>query len=617
MNEIGAIFKSVKKLIPLENQDELFSQLGTAETLEAAPAGAILMGMHILEYVGFSKYIDELQGEEHTTIEQLIDHYQSRKPFKKPMIPSTGIILSLLVADMIACPRTITPAYKFEEMAKQWRTGPLLGIEPSLLNDDRIGRAMSAVGADQKTMEEVLFNMVMNAGRKAGIPLNKFILDTTVLELDGKFKDAAKVVPGRGMNSFSQLIVSLVIASGSRLPVGFGVLAGNTSDSTTLPGIYETVNRIADAGSVEFLMDRIYPTPSNILFLKEQEHERMVNWVSPLKMGLSEKRVRELIDVAFLDGKWKSISYRSTKERKAKIEPPLTAFETTWILTEKIKPDLEPEQKRRPRGSIQTIEIEVRCVFYRHALSAENEKKRRYIKKEQLEKALQEFCTKLNKRKYQGLEYCQQKLAELLKTFACVKKFVQYSLSQTDKGAVSLTWSWDEAAIEEEAKYDGTFALLTNYTNKQVNPNQLVIKYRGRDEVEVNFKGMKGLLDLERVLFQRPERIDCYVFLKVMAFFVLAFLRSYAEQEGVKATEKQIQESMGDILLVENRIMPLGVKIYAIARDTELNKLFRKIFSLPDPLVLIKVMSLAEEAQIDYYVRKWYETWLKEYPALE
>ena len=407
------------------------------------------------------------------------------------------------------------------------------------------------------------------------------------------------------------MIVSLVIASGSRLPVGFGVLAGNTSDSTTLPEVYKTVNGIADDGAVEFIMDRIYSTPGNILFLKEHQDERMVYWISPLKMGLSEKRVRELIDEAYREGKWESISYRSTKELKAKIEPPLTAFETTWTLTEKIKPDLEPGQKRRPRGSVQTVEIEVRCVFYRHEPNAEKEKEKREIEKEQLEKALQDFCTKLNKRKYQELEYCRKKLSELLKTFACVKKFVQCSLSQIEKGVITLTWSWDEAGMEKEAKYDGIFALLTNYTSKQVNNNQLVTKYRDRDQIEIDFKEMRGILDLERVLYQRPERIDTYIFLKVIAFFVLAFLRAYAAQEGVKTTEKKIRESMGDMLLVENRIMPLGMKTYAIARDTELNQLFRKIFSLPEPLKLIKVLSEAEMAQVDNYVRKWYEAWLK------
>ena len=617
MEGLGVLFKSITTLLPEEAQKELMSKLKNSETFEASPAGAILMGMYILEYVGFPGYVDNILGEEHTTIEQLKDHYRNRNVLEVPMIPSTGIILSLMVSDMIACPRNITPAYKFEEMAEQWRTGPLLGIESVLLNDDRIGRAMSAIGATPQNLQEVLFNMIMGAGKKAGVPLNKFILDTTLLELDGKFKDTPKVVPGRGTNSFSQLIVSLVIASGSRIPVGFGVLAGNTSDSSTLPDIYDTVNRIADEGAVEFLMDRIFPTPSNILFLKEHQDERMVYWVGPLKMGLSEKRVRELIDEANREGKWEVIGYRSTKEAKAGIDPPLTAFETTWTLKEIIKPELEPGQNRRPNGSIKTVEIEVRCVFYRHGLNAQRERENRENKKEQLEKALQEFCTKLNKRKYQELEYCEKKLFELLKSYACVKRFVQCSISQTDKGAISLTWFWDETAIEDEAKYDGIFALLTNYAKERVNENQLVSKYRGRDQIEVDFKAMRGILDLERILYQRPERIDTYVFLKVIALFILAFLRSYAAQEGLKTTEKKIQESMGDMLLVENQILPLGVKIYGVARDTDLNRMYREIFSLPDPLEIIKVLSKAEIARVDDYVRTWYESWLKTDPQTQ
>jgi hypothetical protein len=75
----------------------------------------------------------------------------------------------------------------------------------------------------------------------------------------------------------------------------------------------------------------------------------------------------------------------------------------------------------------------------------------------------------------------------------------------------------------------------------------------------------QGLLDLERILYQRPERIECFVFLKVMALFVLTFMRAYAKQEGVKATEKDIQESMGKMLLVENNILPIEMKSYSIA----------------------------------------------------
>jgi len=611
MNEIGAIIKSSQCLIPPEAQADLVSELGVSTTLEASPAGAILMGMYVLEYVGFPRYVDELLGEPHTTIEELRDYYHHKAPGEEPMLPSTGIILSLMVADMVACPRNITRTYKFQEKAEEWRTGPLLGIEPDVLNDDRILRRMDDLGLETQTMHEILFKLVMDACGKAEIPLNKFILDTTTLELSGEFKDAPKVTPGRGQNSFSQLLVSLIIASGSKLPAGFGVLAGKTNDSTTLPDAYHQINRIADEGAIEMLMDRIYPTAGNIRFLEEHRQERMVYWVAPLKMGLSRREVRAQVDNAYRDELWKPISYRSTKEKKAKIAPPLTAFETTWTLKDVIKPELEPGQKRRPRGSIQTVEIEVRCVFYRHELAAQREQERRNSEKERLEEALQGFCLKLNQRRFRELDYCRKKLAELLKPFSRVRKFLQYNLSQTDRGIISLTWVWDDNAMEEEEKYDGIFALITNYLTQQVNTNQLLAKYRSRDQIEVDFKEMKGLLDLERIFYHLPDRIDVYIFLKVIAFFVLAFLRTYAAQEGVKTTEKKIQESMGDMLLVENKIMPLELKVYGVARDTELNRLFRQTFGLPDPLKLIKVLSEAEIAQVDNYVLQWYEKWSK------
>ena len=190
-------------------------------------------------------------------------------------------------------------------------------------------------------------------------------------------------------------------------------------------------------------------------------------------------------------------------------------------------------------------------------------------------------------------------------SFSCVKKFLQYDLSQSENGTISLTWSWDEAGIEAEAKYDGIFALLTNYTKEQVNSNRIVTKYRGRDQIEVNFKDMRGILELERILYQKPERIDTYVFLKVIALYVLAFMRSYAQSEGVKTTEKKIQESMGDMLIVETTLEPLGRKVYSIARDTDLNKLFRKKFSLPEPYDLIKVMNEVENSKMKGYIQTW------------
>ena len=78
MEDIGAIMLSIMKQLPQKAQNQLIPQLAISKEIDASPAGAILMGMHILEYVGFAKHVDNLLGEEHTSIKKLKEHYQGR-----------------------------------------------------------------------------------------------------------------------------------------------------------------------------------------------------------------------------------------------------------------------------------------------------------------------------------------------------------------------------------------------------------------------------------------------------------------------------------------------------------------------------------------------------------
>lgn len=285
-------------------------------------------------------------------------------------------------------------------------------------------------------------------------------------------------------------------------------------------------------------MDRIFPTPSNISYLNVQRETRECNWVSPLKIGLSEKAFKELVEKAYENNLWEQLDYRSPKDIKAKKEPELKAFETSWTLKQKMVPDLEEGQSGRPKGSIKTVEIIVRCVIYRDDEKARLEKATRMRNLEKLESALQEFNGKLNKYKYKTIDGATKGLENLLGKYSKYKKFMEINLEENDNKSVCLKWTRNEILIkEEEDKFDGIFALLTNYEKEKVSANDLIAKYRERNEVEMNFRDLKGILDLERVFMQKQERIDCYIFLKSLAYFVLAFLRWYAEEQ--KNIQKQ------------------------------------------------------------------------------
>ena len=569
-----------------------------------SPAGAILMAMEILELLGIPQLFDRLLGEEHTSIEQLKDAYAR----KEIVVPSPGIILSLLIADMVACPARHTKIYKIEELAHNWQTGPLLGICPTVLNDDRILRCLSLLGSTKGVMDSCLQSLAVSVAEKYGIPLERFFTDTSVLQLSGAFSKAPKVTAGRGSDSMSQLLFGLTIAAGSRIPVAFAVLAGNTNDATTLPTVFESVNRVAQSTPLELTFDRGYVTANNIHFLLEQERE--CYFIGPLKNEKAGQKFRNLVDYALDTNGFKPINFRSAEERKLKMERGHSAFETEWLVIQEIKPELVPGQKRRPKGSIVRKEATVRCVIYRDGNRANLQGKLRKLKRWQCDDALIEFAGKLNKYRLKTLDACQAKAAELLKAFPEVNDFVTLNLTTNEHNAVIFSWDWDEEAMDQAERYDGIFALLTNYPKKTVSANTLLSRYRERNEIEMDIGGLKGLLDLEEIFLQIPERIDAYVFLKVIAYFILAFLRWFAEKNGQKkVTEGKIREAFGEMGLCQQEVEPFALAHYTVINDNSLTQWFRSAFDLADPTQGVEVINsyIDPDQVIDRWLQRWKE----------
>lgn len=604
--ELGSLVKKIMCLPDL-SREKLLSCIKLSNTSKASPAGAVLVVMHLLESLGLCRKIDDILEEGTTSIAYLKQQYKrSIQKGTLPPIPSSGVILCLLVADMVARPKHIIRIYQVEEMASKWKTATTLGICPSLLNDDRILRAMSALGTTGESMKQVLCQLSIETAKRFHIPLNRFFLDTTLLELDGIFAQAAKVSPGRGNRSFSQLVMSLAVASGSRLPVAFGVYSGNTFDAHVLPDAFHAIQQVASPAPIELVMDRIFPTPENLLFLQNQSHECL--WLSPLKTNLAGKPFRDLVLDIEENHRWQPISYRSQKEIQAKQTPQISMYETDWTLVHVEKPPLAEGQTRREKNSIKRTTISVRCVVYRHANKAKQESERRRKKQQELDLALKELKTKLNKRNLTQAVACEKAVKKLCESHAMVKKFVKIHLTTTGEmnNIMVLDWIWDELALQEEEKTDGVFALLTNYPIDKVNANQLLAIYRSRNEVEVDFRDMKGLLNLEQVFLQLPERIDCYLFLKVLAYFVLALLRWTAEEKQfAKTTEKKIQDTLGDMFLSETSIEPLSISSYAVGSDSPFTQWIRDEFNLPNPYEVIEELNYDAELQIDAAISEW------------
>lgn len=599
--ELGAIINLIQQ-IPPDAQYTLLQHLKLTE-VKYTPAGAVLVAMHLLTGLGVARLIDHVLGEAHTSIDELKQH---RSVGRKP-IPSSGIIICLLVADMLAYPKRIARVYKVQQLAQEWHTDELLGIDPAVLNDDRLLRTLSKLGIHPTAMTDILQRMSIDVSERFGLSLSRFFVDGSLLQLNGSFNKAEKVVPGRGKDSLSQLVTSLVIASGSKIPISFNVLAGNTNDSTTLPQAMLAMDKVAPAGPIEWIADRIFPTAKNILFLQSQK-EREFRFIAPLKTGISEKRFRILVDQAWEREQWSDIHYRSSEEIRKNLPRSYQSYETIWTLTDTEKPELEAGQTRRPKGSIKHHEVTVRCMIYRHKQKAEQELQDRLKQRDACEMALKELEKKLNKRNLQTVKDCEVAGKEMMKEFSKVRSFVNITFSENPHKAVIVSWTWDEEAYALQQLYDGVFAFLTNHPINDVSSNEVLYRYRDRNQIEMNFRDLKGLLDLERIFMQIPERIDAYLFVKVLAYFVLAFLRWYTEEHGYgKLTEAKIQDSLGELGISRISIEPLGINKWSVANYNALTEFLRTSLGLPDPHELVDILNRMVDPQKQ--IEKWLADW--------
>lgn len=606
--DIGAIIQRIQQL-PAQAQAILLRSLKLSD-IEYTPAGAVLVAIQLLCLLDIPRTIDQLLGEEHTSVEALkADYDRGKRP-----VPSTGMVLSILIADMLAYPKHLTRIYKIEEMAHLWKTGPLLGICPTVLNDDRILRALSALGQAGTIMEETLHLLALHTSERFSIPLTRFFIDTSLLELDGEFAKAAKVTLGRGRDSMSQLLVSLTCAAGSRIPVAFAVNAGNTNDGTTFSAAFAAIERIASPDPVEIIMDRAFPTAGNVALLQEQSRE--CYFIAPLKTEKAGNKFKSIVEKIWEEDSWKPINFRSAEEIRRKLERMHSAYETQWVLVQETKPELKPGQNRRPKGSIIRKEVPVRCVIYRDGRRAQQEKQARLRQRQALDDVLNEFAGKINKRKLTTVQSCQEKVQEICKPFSAVNSFVELSFGVNTHGAVVFSWDWDETAYAKEEQYDGIFALLTTHPASSVSANELLKRYRNRNEIEMDFSGLKGILDLEQVFLQLPERIDAYIFLKILAYFVLAFLRWYAQEHGYKkVTEEQVQDALSKMGICMQELLPLHIPHWSVSTEKGLSQWFRATFNLPDPHD--EIQRLNQLVDKDEIIRRWFQNVLDGQIVLE
>ena len=400
------------------------------------------------------------------------------------------------------------------------------GLKASDLNDSSLGTALDAVY--EYGITELFYSVTKNILDQFGISTRFSHLDSTTFSLHGAYNSEEDKIPegiihitkGHSKDhepGLNQVVLQLICANKSSIPLWIEALSGNTSDKKSFKETVKQFQKQFDAESMPYIvMDAAFYTKENV---KESGEFR---WVTRVPETL--KAVRKLYQqinveqmAVLAEGyRYQTVGsiYGKTKQR--------------WLI-------IYSEQAYN--REIKTFEKNLENERERNGLNLKHLRNEAFACETDAEKAAQKFAKNL---RHQVLEY----QITSRNRYSGKGRPAKDAKPDTVEWYISGTLSDDEAAIEETRNRKGKFVVATNELDTVVlSDEQLLEVYKDQGvSVERGFRFLKDpLFYAESLYLKMPQRI--MALLMVMTLSLLMY--SLAEMT-IRAALKDNECSIWD-----------------------------------------------------------------------
>lgn len=339
-------------------------------------------------------------------------------------------------------------------------------------------------------------------------------------------------------NNEVQVVMGLLLDNNG-IPITYELFPGNTMDQSTLTRSVERLKSLYRLDKITVVADRGLNSGSNLEYLCNAGHDFVISYT----LKRSPDSFKELV---LIDDGWQNIVDTATGERTSRSK----IVEQILEVKVPINQDIESSEKKRGRPrKYNNKKIPVKIHLTWSARRAEKDKSDR-------ERMLERLRKRLDK-PYQ--------LKAAIKR-GC-NQFLQMELDTND-------WKLDEAKIQEAARYDGYYAIITN--NLNLSTNQVTKIYGGLWKIEESFRILKTDLRARPVFVWNDEHIKGHF---VMCFISLCMLRyaQYLLEESAKksVSAAQIMEAIHDPLVLVQGEYPSN-----IVTPTRLSQIYLDLTSI-------------------------------------
>lgn len=425
-----------------------------------------------------------------------------------------GEVIAALVANRLTAPR---PLYDVAGWANAYAINEWLGTPGTLLNDDRLGRALDAVAG---RIDEFASAVALAAIGAFGIDAARLHWDFTSVAFCGAYEDQDPVSPRIGYGHSSdrkghrrQLKVAHATTA-SGIPLFGRVVDGARHEGAETGTLLEQLRALAEPRRLLLVADSALVTKAN-LAAADGAGIRFVSRL-PRTFGYEPDALGQP------EGAWRALTYRAQRSRR--LPPALRpSFRGAEATIEMAGPD---KVARRFR---------VLYIYGSEEAGAARASRSRLLAR--AEDALAGIQRGLVAKPHQDPERVERRVAKAVAQ-GRVGEWLRTEVASDDDDILCLRWWRDPVALAETERRDGLYALVTNMAPRQCSADRLLALYKDQALSERSHHFLKGPLAVRPVFLHSNRRAAALVAVCSIALLVYGLVE--AETRRVIAPARTI-----------------------------------------------------------------------------
>ncbi|MFI5820222.1 IS1634 family transposase [Streptomyces rishiriensis] len=467
-----------------------------------------------------------------------------------------GQVIEALVANRLTAP---TPLWRVERWAGEWAVEEVFGIEPELLNDDRLGRALDAIAPH---LTELTDSVGARAIGEFGIDVSTFHWDMTSMSLYGAYpadeqdEEYPRIKHGHPKDrryDLKQIQTGLAVTGDGGIPLLSRVIDGGAAEISQITGTMNSLRAMAGPKKFLLIADSKLISYGNVAALIKAG----TDFIAPAPASKVDDAVYAALDVEAAA----VVDYTPARDE----DTPATERETYRVLE-------DTHRLAGPRKS--DPPIEVRRILVHSTGNAKGQRRARDKRLAKAREELDKLQHSTGGRYYNTPEKIAARIGVITKTRR-LSGCLRTDITTDEAGRPALSWHFDQDVLTAEAAVDGWYALLTTLASEQTDPSEVLRRHKGQGGIERRFGDFKGPLAVTPVFVQDNRRVAALIAVICLALLLFCLI------------ERQVRQALGGeqkmlgLYPGSQKVRPTGRMILYHLSDLRL-----RIGSVTDPPVI-------------------------------